>query len=241
MHPGGIPRWSRPVGGVVLARSFWHSRRWRSRRARGFLRAIAQHVRSGHRSRRCRMRSMPCAPAGVASAPSSLRRATTCKRLLTASRKTGRQCQLHVGRASVAGSNPGAGQGADRCARGGHNGAASFGTGGVDLSWRDGEPESSLRRAEISGNVVRAPSRFGKEAARFGIEVGHFANQLLIDGNEITSPDLGNSDFRKDVTFAVYVEYDRSAVAIGVARDSTLHHVDKRPLPFGQPNSPQAF
>ena len=76
--------------------------------------------------------------------------------------------------------------------------AASFGTGGVDLSWRNKEPESTVRRAEISGNVVRTPSRVGKEAPRFGIEVGHFANQLLIDGNEISSPDPGAPDFQKD-------------------------------------------
>lgn len=88
-------------------------------------------------------------------------------------------------------------------AREGISVAASFGTGGVDLSWRDKEPENTVRRAEISGNVVRAPSRVGKEAPRFGIEVGHFANQLLIDGNEITSPDSG-SDFQKDAGIFVW-------------------------------------
>ena len=72
------------------------------------------------------------------------------------------------------------------------------GSKSTQQSWRDKEPESTVRRAEISGNVVKASSRVGREAPRFGIEVGHFANQLLIDGNEITSPDPGTPDFRKD-------------------------------------------
>ena len=82
-------------------------------------------------------------------------------------------------------------------AREGISVAASFGTGGVDLSWKLKEPGSTVRRAEISGNVVRAPSRLGKEGPRFGIEVGHFANQLLIDDNEITGPAAGD-DFLND-------------------------------------------
>jgi hypothetical protein len=89
-------------------------------------------------------------------------------------------------------------------AREGISVAASFGTNGIDLSWKQAEPANTVRRAEISGNVVTAPSRAGSAAPRFGIEVGHFANQLLIEGNEISSPDQGNLDFQKDAGIFVY-------------------------------------
>ena len=88
-------------------------------------------------------------------------------------------------------------------AREGISVAASFGTNGVDLSWKEREPVNIIRRAEISGNVVRTASRGGLGIARFGIEVGHSANQLLIDDNEITSPDSG-LDFEKDVGIYVW-------------------------------------
>jgi hypothetical protein len=89
-------------------------------------------------------------------------------------------------------------------AREGISVAASFGTNGIDLSWKQAEPANTVRRAEISGNVVTVPARMGSAAARFGIEVGHFANQLLIEGNEISSPDPGNPDFQKDAGIFVY-------------------------------------
>lgn len=101
-----------------------------------------------------------------------------------------------IGEARVTGNDVGP-------AREGISVAASFGTNGVDLSWKEREPVNIVRRAEISGNVVRTASRGGLGIARFGIEVGHSANQLLIDDNEITSPDSG-LDFEKDVGIYVW-------------------------------------
>lgn len=88
-------------------------------------------------------------------------------------------------------------------AREGISVAASFGTGGVNRSWIQQEPENVVRRAEIRGNVVMALSRGPTNVARYGIEVGHFSHQLLIDGNEITTPDSGTTDFPKDVGIVV--------------------------------------
>lgn len=64
--------------------------------------------------------------------------------------------------------------------------AASFSTGGIRREWLQSQPSNVIRRAEVTGNVVSAPSASAMPVgSRHGIEIGHFSRQLLISGNEV--------------------------------------------------------